>query len=94
MSQNGSKNNGGSAIAFVLPMIAFVGIMGFFGEVYALTYIAGVILATGMFVNFFTKIVAAILGWMIVGDFFLGVTIGICFEQIIVDGIGLVLMQK
>lgn len=78
---------------FILPIIALVGIYGFYLKIYILTYIAGVIMALGIPVKGFTRIIAAIIGWLIVEDFWLGVSIGMCVEEIVATMGGFIMLK-
>lgn len=80
-------------ISFILPMIAIVGTFGYYQEIYVLTYIAGVVMALGLPIKGFTKVIGALIGWSIVGDFWLGVSIGMCIEEIIATIGGLVIIK-
>lgn len=78
---------------FILPMIAVVGIFGYYQEIYVLTYMAGVIMALGIPVKGFTKIIGAVIGWLVVEDFWLGASIGMCVEEIISTIGGLIIIK-
>lgn len=80
-------------ISFILPMIAVVGTFGYYQEIYLLTYIAGVVMALGIPIKGFTKVIGAIIGWLIVEDFWLGISIGMCIEEIISTIGGLIIIK-
>lgn len=79
----------------VLGIIVFVfaccGIYGFYNNLYVLTYIGFVFVLfecilgriEGTLKSMQTTIIAGIIGWIIVQDFWLGIAIGACFENVI-----------
>lgn len=79
----------------VLGIISFIfacaGIYGFYNDIYILTYIGfGLSIfecilgkIEGTLKSMQTTIIASIIGWIVVGEFWLGVAIGVCFENVI-----------
>ena len=79
---------------------AICGIIGFYMDLHAFTYI-GLAMAlfesiiglyTGTLKTMNTSIIAGIIGWIIVKDFWLGIAIGICFENVIMFIAGIIMM--
>lgn len=85
------------SICFVF---AIAGIIGFYNDLYILTYIGlGLCLfesvlgrLEGTLKSMNTTIIAGILGWLITKNFWLGIAIGVCFENVIMFIGGIVMM--
>lgn len=72
-------------------VFAIAGIFGFYNDLYILTYIGfGLCLIEsilgrleGTLKSMNTTIIAGIIGWLITKKFWLGIAIGVCFENVI-----------
>ncbi len=78
-------------LGIICFMFACAGIYGFYSGIYIFTYIGFALSlfecllgkAEGTLKSMQTTIIAAIIGWIIVKDFWLGIAIGVCFENAI-----------
>ncbi|MCD4713816.1 MAG: hypothetical protein K8R73_11080 [Clostridiales bacterium] len=87
-------------IAIVTVFFSIAGIVGFYSGNYLITYIAAFViiidllrgLATGQLKSIFTSIVASIIGVFLVKNIWLGVAIGLCFENLIMTALSIPMM--
>ena len=87
-------------IGIICFIMSIAGIIGFYNEIYVLTYIALIFnileVIVGVFTNqlkrILTFLLGGIIGWIITGKFWLGLAIGLCFENIILFASGIILM--
>ena len=87
-------------IGIICFIMSIAGIIGFYNEIYVLTYIALIFnileVIVGVFTNqlksILTFLLGGIIGWIITGKFLLGLAIGLCFENIILFASGIILM--
>ena len=78
-------------LGIICFLFACLGIYGFYNEIYLLTYlglglclfenIIGIIEGTSK--TIMPTIIAGIIGWIIIDNFWLGIALGICFENVI-----------
>lgn len=78
-------------LGIICFIFAVAGIIGFYNDLYILTYIGFVLVIfecllgkfEGTLKSMQTTIIAGVIGWIVVGEFWLGVAIGVCFENVI-----------
>ena len=78
-------------LGIICFIFAIAGIVGFYNDLYILTYISfGLSIfecllgkSEGTLKSIRTTIIAGVVGWIIVGEFWLGAAIGVCFENVI-----------
>lgn len=86
-------------LGLITAIFAVAGIVGYYNNLYYLTYIGGIITILETLRGLFTNqlktinpsILAFIIGWVAIRRFWLGGLLGLCFEYVIM-GVGSILL--